>query len=195
MQGALEKVLGIASAHYHEDWNCFKLSGSLSIARPPMLWDGQALCKRFKTSKCTEELNVMTLQQISTTNPTAEGGRHGVLPGRIRGILHHWTNPCHRWGQEHYVSSLEIGGRTLLDVFLWKTKKTNQQNEFFSHCREIEVIEQCDSFQQEVVRVRLNFTFSSEMGRWEWNRLGLASPWPLRGCYILKIVASSWILS
>ena len=37
----------------------------------------------------------------------------------------------------------------------------------FSHCREIEEVEQHDSFQQEVVRVKLNFTFSSEMGRWE----------------------------
>ena len=53
----------------------------------------------------------------------------------------------------------------------------------FPHSREIEVVEQHDPFQQEVVRVRLNFTFSSEMGRWEWKRLALASPWPLRGCY------------
>ena len=104
MQGALEKVLGIASAHNHEDWYCFKLSGSLSIARPPMLWDGQALCKRFKSSKCAEVLNITTLQQISTTNLTAKGGRHSGLPGRVGSLLHHWTNPCHRWGQEHYVS-------------------------------------------------------------------------------------------
>ena len=54
--------------------------------------------------------------------------------------------------------------------FYEKRKKTYQLNEIvrnFSHCREIEVVEQHDPFQQEVVRVRLNFTLFSEMGRWE----------------------------
>ena len=56
-------------------------------------------------------------------------------------------------------------------MFFYKKRKNliskTKLSGIISHFREIEVVEQHDSFQQEVVRVKLNFTFSSEMGRWE----------------------------
>ena len=62
---------------------------------------------------------------MSTTKLAAQGGRHGGLPGRVGGLLHHCTNPCHRWGQEHYVSSIEIERRAPLDVFFFMKNEIN----------------------------------------------------------------------